>query len=164
MVFQNFNLFPHYNVEDNIAKPCQIVRKMSVQQSRQWAAKLLKKVHLLDKSKEYPANLSGGQQQRVAIARALAMEPDILLFDEPTSSLDPELAHEVFDTIAHLAAEGLTMVIVSHQINVLKAFATRIVFLHEGRIEVDGSTEEVFAKCENPNLLNFIKKVNFLDI
>ncbi len=164
MVFQQFNLFPHYTVEENIYKPCCTVKKMNKVVAKQKAKELLQKVHLEDKSNQYPANLSGGQKQRVAIARALAMEPEIILFDEPTSSLDPELAHEVFETIRDLAKEGLTMLMVTHQINAIKNFANRVVFVHQGKVEVDGSTEYVLKHCENINLRSFLRRVEFEDL
>ena len=107
-------------------------------------------------AKQYPNTLSGGQKQRVAIARALVMEPDILVFDEPTSALDPELAHEVFATISDLAQEGQTMLVVTHQINAIRYFANRVVFLHDGKIEVSGTPEYIFGECDNENLKSFL--------
>ena len=128
------------------------------------AEKLLRKVKLENAATQYPATLSGGQKQRLAIARSLAMEPEIIVFDEPTSSLDPSLAHEVFQTIKELAAEGQTMLIVTHQINAIKNFATRVVFLNDGIIEVDGTCEEVFENPTNENLKNFLQMVEFDDL
>lgn len=164
MVFQNFNLFPHYSVVENISKPCEIVKKMSKQEAREKAKKLLDKVHILDKMNQYPSSLSGGQKQRVAIARALAMEPEIMIFDEPSSSLDPELSHEVFESISELAKDGQTMMIVTHEINAIKHFATRVIFLHKGKIEVDGSSSYVLEQCNNPNLKKFLQRVDFGDL
>ena len=164
MVFQSFNLFPHYTVGNNIMKPCMTIRKMPKELAYEKAMALLEKVHLVDKFHEYPNNLSGGQKQRVAIARALAMEPEIMLFDEPTSSLDPELAHEVFATIKDLAKEGMTMIIVTHQIEAIKHFATRIIFLHNGKIEADGTPHYILQECPNPNLQAFLRRVEFDDL
>lgn len=164
MVFQSFNLFPHYTVGNNIMKPCMTVRKLPKDLAYQKAVALLEKVHLVDKFNEYPASLSGGQKQRVAIARALAMEPEIMLFDEPTSALDPELAHEVFATIKELAEEGMTMIIVTHQIEAIKHFATRIVFLHNGQIEADGTPDYILRECDNPHLQTFLRRVEFTDL
>lgn len=161
MVFQSFNLFPHYTVEENIIKPLRTVKKMRESDARIKAEQLLKKVRLSDTAKQYPSTLSGGQKQRLAIARALAMNPEILVFDEPTSSLDPELAHEVFSTIKDLASDGQTMLIVTHQINAISHFATRVAFLEDGIIEVDGTCREVFENCENEKLKQFFAMVEF---
>lgn len=161
MVFQSFNLFPHYTVFENITKPLRIVKKLSESDAAVKAEELLEKVHLTDNREQYPSTLSGGQKQRLAIARALAMGPEILVFDEPTSSLDPELAHEVFQTINDLAKEGQTMLIVTHQINAISHFATRIAFLKDGVIEVDDTPEEVFNNSRNENLRSFLKMVEF---
>ena len=164
MVFQSFNLFPHYTVEENITKPLMTVKKISALDAKEKAGELLKKVRLVDASQQYPDTLSGGQKQRVAIARALAMDPEILAFDEPTSSLDPELAHEVFHTIKELAEDGQTMLIVTHQLNAIRQFATRVVFIYDGKIEVDGSCEYVFEKSENEHLSDFLRMVEFGNI
>ena len=164
MVFQNFNLFPHYTARENITKPLTIVKKMEASAADEIADKLLRKVKLKNAADQYPATLSGGQKQRLAIARSLAMEPEIIVFDEPTSSLDPSLAHEVFQTIKELAAEGQTMLIVTHQINAIKNFATRVVFLNDGIIEVDGTCGEVFENTTNENLKNFLQMVEFDDL
>ena len=161
MVFQSFNLFPHYTVRENITKPLQTVKKMSEKDARQKAAGLLEKVRLTENEEQYPATLSGGQKQRLAIARALAMDPEILVFDEPTSSLDPELAHEVFQTINDLAAVGQTMLIVTHQINAISHFTTRVAFLKDGIIEVDDTPDVVFGKSENKHLREFLRMVEF---
>ncbi len=164
MVFQNFNLFPHYKVGENISMPLKTILKMSDNGAKEKAKVLLNKVHILDKIDRYPNTLSGGQKQRLAIARTLAMEPEIIIFDEPTSSLDPELAHEVFETISELAKDGQTMLIVTHQINAIRRFATRVVFLNEGKIEAEGTPEYIFNLVNNQNLQQFLKKVDFEDI
>lgn len=164
MVFQNFNLFPHYTVGQNISMPLRTILKMKKELATQKAKDLLNKVHILDKFEQYPNSLSGGQKQRLAIARALAMEPEIIIFDEPTSSLDPELAHEVFETIKELAKEGQTMLIVTHQINAVRRFASRIVFLNKGKIEAQGTPDYIFNQIDNHDLKQFLRQVNFEDI
>lgn len=164
MVFQNFNLFPHYTVLENLTKPCQTVKKMNSKDAKEKAMNLLKKVHLQDKFNQYPSTLSGGQKQRVAIARALSMDPEIIIFDEPTSSLDPELAHEVFETISTLVREGQTMVIVTHQINAIRHFATRVLFLNKGQIEEEGTPKYIFEECTNPKLKKFLQIVDYVDL
>ena len=164
MVFQNYNLFPHYTVLENITQPLQIVMKYSVTDAEKKAKKLLERVRLIDYINQYPSTLSGGQKQRLAIARALAMDPKIIIFDEPTSSLDPELAHEVFSTINELALEGQTMLIVTHQINAIRHFATRVLFLNNGIIEEDGTCDEIFCNTANENLSSFLKMVEFDDL
>lgn len=164
MVFQSFNLFPHYSVIENITKPLMTVLKMKDTEAAQKAEELLAKVKLLPYRDQYPSTLSGGQKQRLAIARALAMDPKIMIFDEPTSSLDPELAHEVFHTISELAREGQTMLIVTHQIHAIRHFATRVVFLQDGRIGADGTCEEIFDHPENPALEKFLSMVEFDEI
>ena len=164
MVFQNYNLFPHYTVLENITQPLQVVMKYSVTDAEKRAKKLLERVRLIDYINQYPSTLSGGQKQRLAIARALAMDPKIIIFDEPTSSLDPELAHEVFITINELALEGQTMLIVTHQINAIRHFATRVLFLNNGVIEEDGTCDEIFCNTANENLSSFLKMVEFDDL
>ena len=164
MVFQQFNLFPHYSVGENISKPCITAHKMPVADATKLAHDLLEKVHLLDKMDAYPSSLSGGQKQRVAIARALAMRPKVVLFDEPTSSLDPELAHEVFETINALAAEGQTMVIVTHQLNAIRHFVDRVIFLYQGHIEAEGTPAYIFDQCDNIHLRKFLRQVDFKDL
>lgn len=163
MVFQNFNLFPHYRVLENISKPLMTVLKMPKAQAEETALQLLKKVRLEDQYAQYPNTLSGGQKQRVAIARALALKPTILIFDEPTSSLDPQLSREVFETIRDLAREGQTMLIVTHQINAIRHFASRVLFLHQGKILVDGTSAYVFDTCDDPVLRDFLHQVEFDD-
>ncbi|MGC4018396.1 MAG: amino acid ABC transporter ATP-binding protein [Muricomes sp.] len=164
MVFQNFNLFPHYTVLENVAKPLRTIKKRNKKESNEMGMRLLRKVHLEEQAEQYPATLSGGQKQRVAIARALAMNPEILIFDEPTSSLDPELAHEVFETIKELAEEGQTMVLVTHQINAIKNLATRVVFLSHGAVEAQGNVKEMFDESANEELNKFLKMVDFGDL
>lgn len=161
MVFQNFNLFPHYTVEENIIKPLRTVKRMDAKEAKKKAEKLLDKVRLSEAAGQYPSTMSGGQKQRLAIARALAMNPEILVFDEPTSSLDPELAHEVFRTIKDLAAEGQTMLIVTHQINAISHFATRVAFLDSGIIEADGACSDIFRNSDNQKLRQFLAMVEF---
>lgn len=161
MVFQSFNLFSHYTVEENITKPLMTVKKLKLAEAKKKAQELLEKVKLSEAAAQYPSTLSGGQKQRVAIARSLAMGPEILAFDEPTSSLDPELSHEVFQTIKELAQEGQTMLIVTHQLNAVSHFATKVAFLNNGKIEVEGNCEEVFHKSGNPNLNSFLRMVEF---
>lgn len=152
MVFQSFNLFPHYTVEENIIKPLRTVKKMDKNAAKEKSQELLKKVRLSE---------AAGQKQRLAIARALAMNPEILVFDEPTSSLDPELAHEVFRTIKDLATEGQTMLIVTHQIHAVRHFATRVAFLDSGIIEADGTCSEIFENPDNQKLKQFLAMVEF---
>jgi ABC-type polar amino acid transport system ATPase subunit len=158
MVFQQFNLFPHYTAIDNIAAPLRTIKKMPRILARERAAELLSSVKLSDKALQYPSTLSGGQQQRLAIARALSMSPDIMLFDEPTSSLDPELAHEVFDTIQALAQRHMTLVLVTHQMNMVKNFATRVLFLENGAIFFDGTFDALTADSD-PRIRQFLKKI-----
>ena len=159
MVFQSFNLFPHYTVLENIANPCRVVNGMSKKKAQEVGEALLEKVRMQNKAHQYPGSLSGGEKQRVAIARALAMEPEIILFDEPTSALDPELAYEVFDTIKLLAEDGMTMVIVTHQIGFIKDLTHRIVFIDEGQICFSGSTDYILNQSENPRLENFLMRI-----
>ena len=147
MVFQHFNLFPHMTVLENIIEAPVMVKKIPKDTATQEALELLRKVGLDDKADVYPSKLSGGQKQRVAIARALAMKPDIMLFDEPTSALDPELVGEVLSTMKELAQEGMTMVIVTHEMGFAREVADCIFFMHEGSILERGTPEEIF---ENP--------------
>lgn len=160
MVFQSFNLFPHYTVLENITKPLGLLRKLPAKEAQDLALSLLETVHLQDKAAEYPGRLSGGQKQRVAIARALSMNPEIILFDEPTSSLDPELAYEVFDTMKAIIRKDLTIILVTHQLNMVRNFAHRVLFLEHGDISFDGTPDDLFAS-EDPRIRQFMEKVFF---
>ncbi len=157
LVFQNFNLFPHHSVLKNISNAPIKVQKKKKDQAYAEARELLKKMGLEDKEDAYPCELSGGQQQRVSIARALAMNPDILFFDEPTSALDPELTGEILKVIKDLAAEHMTMVIVTHEMNFAKNVSDKIIFMDDGYIIEEGSPEEVFSS-DNQRMKEFLGK------
>ena len=159
MVFQQFNLFPHLSVLQNIMLAPVDRKRMTKEQAEEKAKKLLDRVGLLEKADVYPASLSGGQQQRVAIARALAMEPDIMLFDEPTSALDPEMGGEVLEVMKQLAAEGMTMVVVTHEMGFAREVADRVVFMDGGYIVEEGTPEEVFGNPQNKRTQDFLNKV-----
>lgn len=159
MVFQNFNLFPHLSVLDNITIAPKIVRKQSGQEIEARAIELLAMVGLEDKKDEYPVRLSGGQQQRVAIARALAMNPKIMLFDEPTSALDPELVGEVLGTMKELANDGMTMLIVTHEIGFAREVADRVIFMDDGVICEQGTPEEVIMHPKEERTQSFLNKI-----
>lgn len=159
MVFQRFNLFPHMNVLENLIEAPVLVRKISKQEAAERALKLLEKVGLSDKANSYPAHLSGGQQQRVAIARALAMEPKIMLFDEPTSALDPELVGEVLAVMKDLAKEGMTMVVVTHEMGFAKEVADRVIFMDEGKIMEEGIPSQIFTNPKHPRTREFLSKI-----
>lgn len=159
MVFQSFNLFPHLTVFDNIALGPRHVRKLNRKQEKEIVENLLMKVGLLDKKDRYPEQLSGGQQQRIAIARALAMQPKVMLFDEPTSALDPELVGEVLSVMKELAKEGMTMIIVTHEMNFAREVADRVVVMAEGRIIEQGSPETIFTNPQNARTQEFLKAV-----
>jgi polar amino acid transport system ATP-binding protein len=159
MVFQQFNLFPHLTVRENIALAQRIVRRRTAAEADQIAHELLQKVGIPEKADSYPAQLSGGQQQRVAIARALAMQPKIMLFDEPTSALDPEMIKEVLDVMLDLAREGMTMVVVSHEMGFARAAAQRVVFMDEGRIVEEGPPELVFNAPQHERTKLFLSKI-----
>lgn len=159
MVFQQFNLFPHLTVLDNIMLAQRIVRKRAPAESEYVARDLLKKVGIPEKADAYPTQLSGGQQQRVAIARALAMSPKIMLFDEPTSALDPEMIKEVLDTMMMLAKEGMTMVVVSHEMGFARAAANRIVFMDEGKVIEDTTPEELFVNPHEQRTKLFLSQI-----
>ena len=159
MVFQNFNLFPHLNVIDNITISPINVKKIEKKEIEKKAFDLLEKVGLSDKRDEYPSRLSGGQQQRVAIARALAMEPKIMMFDEPTSALDPELVGEVLATMRKLAEEGMTMIVVSHEIGFAREVADRVIFMDEGIICEEGTPEEVIMNPKEDRTKGFLNKI-----
>ena len=159
MVFQRFNLFPHMTVLDNITLAPQKIRGLSKSEAESIAHDLLGKVGLSDKAEAYPEQLSGGQQQRVAIARALAMKPKVMLFDEPTSALDPEMVSEVLDVMKDLAKEGMTMVIVTHEMSFAKEVATRVLFVDGGEILEEGTPAEVFDTPKHERTKSFLSKV-----
>lgn len=159
MVFQQFNLFPHKTVIENVMLAPRKVRKISVQEARERGEALLKKVGLAEKADQYPAQLSGGQQQRVAIARALAMEPKLMLFDEPTSALDPELVGEVLEVMKQLAKEGMTMVVVTHEMGFAREVADRVMFMDEGIIMEEDTPEIIFTNPASERTKNFLNKV-----
>ncbi|WP_251421971.1 amino acid ABC transporter ATP-binding protein [Veillonella agrestimuris] len=159
MVFQNFNLFPHMTVLDNLTLAQTKVRKTPKQEAENIALALLERVGLADKAKAYPNSLSGGQKQRVAIARALAMKPKVMLFDEPTSALDPEMVREVLDVMKSLAEEGMTMVIVTHEMGFAKEVADRVLFVDGGLILEDGTPQEIFDTPTNERTKSFLSKI-----
>ncbi len=159
MIFQSFNLFPHMTVLSNITLALQKVKKMSKAESEKASLRLLEKVGLEEKAESYPIQLSGGQQQRVAIARALAMNPRVMMFDEPTSALDPETVNDVLDVMKELAREGMTMVVVTHEMGFAREVADRVVYIDEGRIIEDGKPEDIFYNPKNPRLRDFLGKI-----
>lgn len=159
MVFQNFNLFPHMTVLDNLTLAPVNVRKMDKKEAQDIAMKLLERVGLADKARMYPDSLSGGQKQRVAIARALAMKPKVMLFDEPTSALDPEMVREVLDVMKSLADEGMTMVIVTHEMGFAKEVADRVLFVDGGQILEDGTPAQVFDAPSSDRTKLFLSKI-----
>ncbi|OME03095.1 peptide ABC transporter ATP-binding protein [Paenibacillus odorifer] len=159
MVFQQFNLFPHMKVIENIMLAPVQVRKWSPDKARQKALELLQKVGLSEKAEMYPASLSGGQAQRVAIARALAMEPQIMLFDEPTSALDPEMVGEVLAVMKELAREGMTMVVVTHEMGFAREVGDRVLFMEQGEIVEEGSPEQLFGNPMQERTRSFLSKV-----
>jgi polar amino acid transport system ATP-binding protein len=156
MVFQSYNLFPHLNVAENITLAPRVVKGIPRDEGAALVREVLSRVGLEEKASAYPDELSGGQQQRVAIARSLAMKPKVMLFDEVTSALDPELTGEVLKTIAELAEAGMTMVLVTHEMGFARRVATRTVFMHEGRVWEEGSSEEIFSNPRTPELRSFI--------
>ena len=159
MVFQSFNLFPHKNVLENITLAQKVVRKRSKDDAKVKADALLKKVGIQDKSSAFPDNLSGGQQQRVAIARALAMDPKVMLFDEPTSALDPEMIGEVLDVMKTLAKEGMTMVVVTHEMGFAREVADRVIFMDEGAIVEVGPPEHFFVNPTHERTKLFLSQI-----
>ncbi|EOR23931.1 amino acid ABC transporter ATP-binding protein [Cytobacillus oceanisediminis] len=159
MVFQHFNLFPHLTVLENITLAPVDLKKATPQQAKEKALELLERVGLKEKANENPAKLSGGQKQRVAIARALAMNPDIMLFDEPTSALDPEMVGEVLNVIKQLAQEGMTMVIVTHEMGFAREVADRVIFMDNGYIVEEGTPQEIFGNPQNERTKDFLNKV-----
>jgi polar amino acid transport system ATP-binding protein len=159
MVFQSYNLFPHLNVERNIMLALKLVRKLDTSAAREVARAVVTKVGLADKLHAYPDELSGGQQQRVAIARSLAMQPTLMLFDEITSALDPELVGEVLRVLEGVASEGMTMMLVTHEMNFAKNVADRVIFMHEGRIHEDGPARETLLEPRTAELRSFLNAV-----
>lgn len=159
MVFQQFNLFPHKTVLQNITQAPIKVRGMKPNAAKELAVELLKKVGLLEKIDDYPSSLSGGQQQRIAIARALAMQPDVMLFDEPTSALDPEMVGEVLSVMKNLAKEGMTMVIVTHEMGFAKEVGDRILFIDQGIILEENTPSEFFTHPQKERTIDFLSKV-----
>ena len=159
MVFQQFNLFNNLTVLENITISLTKVKKQSEEESKEKALKLLKRVGLEDKANAYPSQLSGGQKQRIAIVRALAMEPDVLLFDEPTSALDPEMVGEVLQVISDLARDGMTMVVVTHEMGFARKVGTRVLFMDGGQIAEQGTPEEIFEHPQNARTKEFLSKV-----
>lgn len=159
MVFQQFNLFPHMSVLDNITMAPMMIRKMGKQEAEKLALDLLDKVGLRAKADNFPEQLSGGQKQRVAIARALAMKPKIMLFDEPTSALDPEMVKEVLEVMKKLALEGMTMVVVTHEMGFAREVADRVIFMDGGYIVEEGSPEQIFGNPQHNRTKEFLSKV-----
>ena len=159
MVFQHFNLFPHKTVLENMTLAPIKVKKMDPAQAESMAMDLLRKVNLEDRAQAYPAQLSGGQKQRIAIVRALCMQPDVMLFDEPTSALDPEMVGEVLEVMKDLAAQGMTMVVVTHEMGFAREVGTRVLFMDQGHLLVDQPPEEFFGNPEKPRLQEFLSKV-----
>lgn len=159
MVFQHFNLFPHMTVLENIMLAPVELKKMTKEEAKEKGMALLKRVGLDSKADVYPPQLSGGQKQRVAIARALAMNPDIMLFDEPTSALDPEMVGEVLNVMKELAADGMTMVVVTHEIGFAREVASRVVFMDGGYVVEQGTPEEVILHPKEPRTIDFLNKV-----
>ncbi|ATG75536.1 amino acid ABC transporter ATP-binding protein [Zobellella denitrificans] len=159
MVFQSFNLFPHLTVGENLMLAPRLVLKQAREEARELALEMLGKVGLADKFDQYPDRLSGGQQQRVAIARALAMSPKVLLCDEITSALDPELVGEVLKVLEELAAEGITLILVTHEMNFARDVGDRVVFMHQGKVWESGPAEELFARPRTAELQSFINAV-----
>ena len=159
MVFQGFNLFPHLTVLENCALPQMLARKTSRKQAEEQARLLLERVRIPEQALKYPGQLSGGQQQRVAIARALCMKPRIMLFDEPTSALDPEMIGEVLDTMIHLAEEGMTMIVVTHEMGFARRVANRVIFMAEGQIIEEAPPEQFFTAPTNLRTKEFLQQI-----
>lgn len=159
MVFQGFNLFPHLTVLENITIAPKLIKKVGKEEAEKQAIELLKKVGLEDKKHQYPNSLSGGQKQRVAIARALAMNPKVMLFDEPTSALDPEMVGEVLNVMQDLAKEGMTMIVVTHEMGFAREVSDRVIFMDGGYILEDSTPEEIFTSAKNERCIEFLNKV-----
>ena len=160
MVFQQFNLFPQMTALGNVSFGSRKVRGLGRREAEEQARELLAKVGLAERGHHYPSELSGGQQQRVAIARALAVKPKLMLFDEPTSALDPELRHEVLRVMQHLAEEGMTMIVVTHEMSFARKVGTRLIFMEGGKISVDGDPAQLLDHSENPRLRDFLQHVH----
>ena len=159
MVFQHFNLFPHKTVMQNITLAPVTLKLKTEDEAKMRGMELLERIGLADKANEYPNMLSGGQKQRIAIVRALCMEPDVMLFDEPTSALDPEMVGEVLDVMKQLARDGMTMVVVTHEMGFVREVGNRVVFMDEGRIVEQGTPEEIFRRPQSARLQDFLSKV-----
>ena len=159
MVFQHFNLFPHLTIRKNITLAPVKHKLMTQQEADKTADELLSLVGLSDKADAYPSQLSGGQKQRIAIARSLAMKPDVILFDEPTSALDPEMVGEVLELMKRLADDGMTMVVVTHEMGFAKEVASRVMFMADGKIQEEGTPDEIFSSPKNPRLRDFLARV-----
>ena len=159
MVFQQFNLFNNLTILENVTISLKKVKKVPAPAAEEKARALLRRVGLEDKADAYPAQLSGGQKQRIAIVRAMAMEPDVMLFDEPTSALDPEMVGEVLELMRELARDGMTMVVVTHEMGFAREVANRVLFIDEGKIQEENTPEEFFANPKNPRLREFLSKV-----
>ena len=159
MVFQHFNLFPHKTVLENIMMAPVTLKLKTQQEAQAQAVKLLERVGLADKKDEYPNMLSGGQKQRIAIVRALAMEPEVMLFDEPTSALDPEMVGEVLDVMRELAGEGMTMIVVTHEMGFAREVADRVIFMADGSIVEAGTPQQIFDEPKEERTRNFLSKV-----
>ncbi len=159
MVFQQFNLFPHMTILKNMTLAPMKLLKKSKEEAETKALELLRRVGLEDRAGAYPSQLSGGQKQRVAIVRALAMDPDVMLFDEPTSALDPEMVGEVLEVMKSLAAQGMTMVVVTHEMGFAREVASRVLFIDDGKIQEEAEPEEFFTNPKNPRLKDFLSKV-----
>ena len=159
MVFQQFNLFPHKTIMQNITLAPIHHKLMSKKEAEDRAAELLKRVGLLEKANAYPSQLSGGQKQRIAIVRALAMNPEVMLFDEPTSALDPEMVGEVLQVMKDLAAEGMTMVVVTHEMGFAREVSDRVIFMDEGRIVEEGTPQQIFSNPQNQRTKDFLSKL-----
>ena len=159
MVFQHFHLFPHLTIQKNITLAPVKLKRMTQAEADAKATELLQKVGLADKANQYPDQLSGGQKQRIAIARALAMNPDVMLFDEPTSALDPEMVGEVLELMRELADDGMTMIVVTHEMGFAKEVASRVMFMDGGKIVEENEPQEFFSNPKNPRLREFLSKV-----
>jgi len=159
MVFQHFNLFPHLTIKKNITLAPVSLKLKTQQEADALAIKLLERVGIVDKADAYPVQLSGGQQQRIAIVRSLAMEPDVMLFDEPTSALDPEMVGEVLQVMKQLAKDGMTMIVVTHEMGFAREVATRVLFMDDGQVVEEATPQKFFDNPQNPRLQDFLSKV-----